>query len=136
MALTDGFPDKWIAELVNLYKSAYLDILKMQKNITPVQVSRNRTILREIEGVLQGLDKETVKWLQAKLPVIYKDGLQTAENQLKENGFKLTATSFTQIHKDAIEIIAKDSYLDFAKAMDIVRKNETKDSNTFFPAPI
>ena len=124
--LSDAFANKYINPLVQLYKSAYLEILKEQQNITVAKVVRNRAVLRQIEGIVKELDNETYNWLKKNLPDLYKKGMKVAVDGLKEANLDVKYSSFTQIHEKAVEYVVSTTYVDYARALEMVIKDSKR----------
>jgi len=124
--LADKFPDRYIKELVGLYKSAYLDILKEQKKITVSATLRNKLILQRIDDELKKLDKETLKYLKKQVPEVYKIGSDSVINDSKKQGILITKKSFSRIHTKAVNQIVKESYIDFSNAMRVVSRDSER----------
>ena len=81
-----------------------------------------RVVLVDIEEITKHLEKETRVWLETEVPKQYKDGSFRAISACKAQELVLKQTEFGQIHKEAMETLIEDAYLDFANGIEGVKR--------------
>jgi len=81
-----------------------------------------KVVLIDIEEITKSLEKETRIWLEHEVPKQYKAGSFRAISESKAKELVLTQTEFGQIHKEAIETLVEDAYLDFANGIEGVKR--------------
>lgn len=81
-----------------------------------------RVVLVEIDQITEKLDETTLDWLTAELPKEYRAGSLEAIKGSKQQGLTLKQFGFGQIHKEAVETLIEDAYLDFADGIEGVKR--------------
>jgi hypothetical protein len=81
-----------------------------------------KVVLVEIDEITEKLDEKTLDWLTTEIPKEYKKGSFEAISESKKQGLELKQTAFGQIHKEAVETLVEDAYLDFANGMEGVKR--------------
>jgi hypothetical protein len=105
-------------ELIRVYRQAWEDIVAEQQRIlSDPRRSRRRTRLtqmrRRIESLLDQVDANMRTWMQQSFPSIYRQGaLDTAGSAL---------SSWTKLHTDAVQLLARDTFDDLLEATRFVR---------------
>lgn len=81
-----------------------------------------RVVLVDIEEITKKLEKETRIWLEEEVPKQYKSGTFRAVSDCKARELVLKRTEFGQIHKEAVETLVEEAYLDFANGIEGVKR--------------
>lgn len=110
--------------IIQRYKNAYLEILKLlaTKNIIGGTAAFKRGILREINQILEKLDKDSSRWVRQEIPKYYTGGRKASEKMLAVLGFRNLKRAGA-IHTKAIEVMANETYMMFGEALQIARKD-------------
>lgn len=110
--------------LLNAYRKAAKELNQTILQADPKKpvVYLRRVVLVDIEEITKQLEKETRIWLEAEVPKQYSDGSFRAISDCKARELVLKRTEFGQIHKEAIETLVDDFYLDFANGIEGVKR--------------
>jgi len=121
MGLTDNAENYLLRNskaISDFYSKAYTETLDILNNFSKTKASRKRAaaVLLQIEGIVKELDDETKKFIEDKIPATYKDFGLATKKDIRKLGAKVD-DSFALIHTRAVQAIADDSYLRFARSM-------------------
>lgn len=110
-------------ELTGIYRRAWEAIVAEQEAIVAEPLAfRRRAQLTElrlaVERHLAGLDAEARTWLQERLPRVYALGAQAGAAAAGE-----VITTWTTVHIEALQELARDAYDDLLKATRYVRRD-------------
>ena len=110
--------------LLRAYKRAAKEfeqtILRADPRKPVVQI--RQVLLLDITHITDQLEQETRLWLEHEIPKQYEDGSFRAISECRTKELVLKKTEFGQIHKEAIEALVEDAYLDFAGGMEGVKR--------------
>jgi hypothetical protein len=111
-------------KLLGAYRTAARELKRVVKQTDPRKptVWIRKVVLVEIDEIMERLDAKTLDWLTIEIPKEYKKGSFQAISECKQQGLELKQTGFGQIHKEAIETLVEDAYLDFANSMEGVKR--------------
>ncbi len=109
-------------QLSATYADAEARILKIlaEGNITEWKRAYMRQQLAQVRGIMAQLDDEAAAWLNLHVPTLYEHGMKVTDGHLAPGGLSKTAhpgavtpmdLGLTQIHTDAIAIIAENAAL-------------------------
>jgi len=76
----------------------------------------------DINKIAADLERETKNWLVVEIPQEYKKGSKQAVDDAGKLGLTFDKTGFGQVHKEAIQALTEDAYLDFASGIEGVRR--------------
>lgn len=110
--------------LLSAYRKAAKELNQtiLQANPKKPVVFLRRVILVDIEEITKELEKETRVWLEEEVPKQYNEGSFQAISECKTHELVLKRTEFGQIHKEAVEALVEDAYLDFANGLEGVKR--------------
>lgn len=101
---------KNLDRLIEIFKTAYEDIVKEINTATDFGVANRRAILAQVEEVLQELAKESDTYLADELPKFYSLGADDAIKQLQNIGADIAVKrGFNKVHKEAIGALIDDA---------------------------
>lgn len=111
-------------KLLKSYRKAARELSQTIETANPKKpvVYLRHTVLVDIEEITKHLEEETRVWLEHEVPKQYKEGSFRAIRDCKAQELVLTRTEFGQIHKEAIETLVEDAYLDFANGIEGVKR--------------
>lgn len=67
------------------------------------------TILRQIEGILNGIQRETGRYINTAIPAAYQKALMETYEYFKRNGLRMrNPEAFAQLHQDAIHELVRE----------------------------
>jgi hypothetical protein len=117
-------PPPSTTRLLSSYRKAAKELNQTILQADPKKpvVFLRRVVLVDIEGITKDLEKETRVWLEAEVPKQYKEGSFRAISDSKAQELILKRTEFGQIHKEAVEALVEDAYLDFAGGIEGVKR--------------
>ena len=101
------FSDKKLNTLLTYYKSATKQIISELESATDFGRARRLQLLKNIDTILQKLDKNTSDWFKGEVERYYKEYSQDAVQVLNEAGFPVTST-FSAIDEQAIKTMTDD----------------------------
>lgn len=110
--------------LLEAYRKAAKELNQviLQANPKKPVVYLRQAVLTDIEGITKRLENDTRLWLVHEVPKQYKAGSFRAISDSKAQELVLTRTEFGQIHKEAVEALIEDAYLDFAGGIEGVKR--------------
>lgn len=110
--------------LIEAYRKAARELNQVILQADPKKpvVFLRQAVLTDIEEITKGLEKDTRNWLQEEVPKQYKEGSFRAISDTKAHELVLKQTAFGQIHKEAVEALVEDAYLDFAGGIEGVKR--------------
>lgn len=110
--------------LLNAYRKAARELNQTILQADPKKpvVYLRRVVLVDIEAITKELEKETRIWLDEEVPKQYDDGSFRAISDCKTKELILKQTEFGQIHKEAVETLVDEAYLDFANGIEGVKR--------------
>lgn len=110
--------------LLEAYRKAAKELNQVILQADPKKpvVFLRQAVLTDIEDITKGLEKNTRLWLNVEVPKQYKQGSFRAISESKAQELILKRTDFGQIHKEAIEALVEDAYLDFAGGIEGVKR--------------
>lgn len=111
-------------ELLDLYRAAWDDIEAQLLELATDPAAANRVVLRRrlaslgrsVDAAMAQLDGRTRTWLQQRLPGIYQLGAAETE---AATGRRF---AWEQIHRDAVQQLASDTFDDLLKSTRFVRR--------------
>jgi len=110
--------------LGGIYSRAYKEIIEIVEKDAGTLFRRERAkrMLANLNGVLAQLDADTRAFIEKEIPNLYKSVAAAAKYDLVVDG-KVIEQAFSQIHVDAIKIIADEAKTRFAESMQAVKKS-------------
>lgn len=110
-----------------ILSSAYTDIYTELSTGDYSDKKRRQAILDQIAEIQAELDKNLQSWTQTTVPAFYEQGLFEAVSGLNEKGVEIrTDTNFARFHREAIEVLANDTYQNIAQGMASIEREATK----------
>lgn len=104
--------------LIAAYHEAALRIERLLQQATP---RNRRTIMRQINAVLAELETLSSEYVHQELPARFKEGSEEAVRLLTKD-LESIDTSFSGIHKEAIQALAEDASMKFAGTIENARR--------------
>jgi hypothetical protein len=101
------FSDNKLNTLLSYYKAATTQIVGELQGATDFGRARRLAVLKNIDNVLQKLDKNTSEWFKGEVTRYYKDYSKDGAEILDADGFPVTF-SFSKIDEQAVATIADD----------------------------
>lgn len=101
------FNDKKLTTLLGYYKSATKQIISELESATDFGRARRLQVLKNIDSILQKLDKNTSEWFKGEVERYYKEYSQDTVVVLDSSGFPVTS-SFSSIDEEAIKTMTDD----------------------------
>ena len=113
-----------IKELTTIYTIAQKKLDKMLRSIDLTAFQRYRTeqILKEVNGVVRGLNASAVKWSADAIPIGYERGFDAAGDRLKVMGITRSVNWDAQIHTSAVNILVDETTVRLLVANDSIKK--------------
>jgi len=110
-------------EIASFYAKAQIKIIDNLMRFGKVSMTKPRAgkMLEKINEVIEELDEETKKWIAEKLPESYKKFGNEAKKQIRLFGYDV-GDEFAVIHTRAVQTLADDSYLRFARSMTAINE--------------
>ncbi len=111
-------------KLINIYRRATRrleDTVKRADPRKPIILIR-KVIMGDVNKIAEELERETKNWLVVEIPQEYKRGSQKAIDDAGKLGLTFDKTGFGQVHKEAIQALTEDAYLDFAAGIEGVKR--------------
>lgn len=120
--------EKNITKLVKVFEYAQTQIAKEIEGATDFGVRNRKSILRQIDSILDDLSKQISEEVVGKeIPNQYMAGADDAVGQLEDVGAKINVkTGFNLVHKDAIQALVDDTARAFGESMTGVKRNATR----------
>jgi vacuolar-type H+-ATPase subunit F/Vma7 len=111
-------------KLINIYRRAAQQLRTTVRRADPRKpiILIRKVIMGDINKITSDLERETKNWLVVEIPQEYKRGSQQAVADASKLGLTLDKTGFGQVHKEAIQALTEDAYLDFAAGIEGVRR--------------
>jgi hypothetical protein len=112
------------SKLINIYRRATRQLETTVRRTDPRKpiILIRKVIMGDINKIAADLERETKNWLVVEIPQEYKKGSQQAVDDAGKLGLTLDKTGFGQVHKEAIQALTEDAYLDFAAGIEGVRR--------------
>lgn len=97
--------------IIDLYTEMEMEILKLLQSalLRKRQTAYLQNMRRNIHKILQRLGSESRKWCEEVLPDIYSEGVANADMMVEGMGLEIAA-AFGQIHQQAVEVLAENTY--------------------------
>lgn len=113
---------KEIEKLIEIYSRAKQRILLTinQKKAKGNSTFYQRSLLTQINGFLKELNKEVRVWSSRNIPKFYEEKLRELNEYVRDNDIPVIQTSFSKIHKPAIETIVSNFNNDLTDANNFV----------------
>lgn len=113
---------KEIEKLIEIYSRAKQKILLTikQKEAKGNSTFYQRSLLTQINGFLKELNKEVKVWSSRNIPKFYEEKLRELNEYVRDNDIPVIQTSFSKIHKPAIETIVNNLSSDLVEANNFV----------------
>lgn len=117
-----AFSEKSLNTLTGYYKSASKQIISTLNDVSDFTRARRIATLKQIDTILQKLDKNTSDWFKKEVGEYYKKyGEQTAQ-ALSADGFPIGQT-FTLIDQKAVEALADEIMSYYREAYSGVKRS-------------
>lgn len=115
-----------IAQLKAIYKAAQTKLTRKlaSLSITAFEKQRAETLLKEIQVIILGLNKDSYAWSKSAMPTSYYRGIDFAADQLKDLNVTRFVSYDAKIHTDAVSVLIDDV------AVDLITANQSM--NKFF----
>jgi hypothetical protein len=124
-------------ELIKIYQAAQYRLINILIK-TPEQMGAykyKKILLRQVNTELKRLQAESQKWVKSSVPLIYEKNQRKAVKQLLKLKHippkEVLRASFARIHKEAVKVIAENSYNDLFGAINQIGrslKDEIRDA--------
>ncbi|HOT31246.1 MAG TPA: hypothetical protein PLQ61_06780 [Bacteroidales bacterium] len=113
---------KEIEKLIEIYSRAKQKILLTikQKEAKGNSTFYQKSLLTQINGFLKELNKEVRVWSSRNIPKFYEEKLRELNEYVRDNDIPVIQTSFSKIHKPAIETIVNNLSSDLVEANNFV----------------
>jgi hypothetical protein len=126
---SSGVPQSHVAELVRSFREAQAKLKEIvlhppggTEKAQQFNAARAATQLAQIERILAGLKQDAATWTGEAIPQAFHDGIKRADTQAREVGIvpddSALKGSFALIDRGTIDVFARDTYHDLAKAAD------------------
>lgn len=116
--------DVRIQNLINLYHTAYENIVETIITDTTAGKIRKARTMAAIRAQLQDLGDNVGEWAQKEIPQYYLDGANVAVQDLKKMGADLSGPAgLAPINKEAIAALVDDTSLAFAQSLTAITRN-------------
>lgn len=121
-----------VATLVDLYQKGYLELLRLiqAKDLVGKSTTQKKVLLAQVDKILEGLDSDTRDWVEKNIPEAYRTGAKDVVADLEAQGVPVKYTAFSQLHQKAVEVIASETYSQFASALKTVKMDILGTFNT------
>lgn len=116
------FSDKKLNTLLGFYKAATKQIIDELQSATDFGRARRISVLKNIDSILQKLDKNTSEWFKSEVTRYYKEYSQDATALVDDAGFPVT-TTFSKIDERAIQALADDVMSYYREAYSGVKRS-------------
>jgi hypothetical protein len=115
---------KDIDVLTRTFKQAYKDIVGTINGSTSFSVSNRKSILAQIEAILESLGVDVQDFVEREMTNQYKSGAGDAVKQLNNVDAELPIkTGFSQVHKDAIDFLVNETTQSMFEAISGVKRS-------------
>jgi len=113
-----------IESLIKLYRSAQFNLSKQLKKIdlTDFQRYRAQQLLKEVNGIVAGLNKGVYDWAKNSIPQSYERGIDIAAERLKAIGTTRFVSYDAKIHTSAINALVDDVTIELITANNGMKK--------------
>ncbi len=115
------FRDTRLKTLVSWYKAATKQLIITLNSATDFSRARRISTLKQIDKILQGLDKKTVGWVQKEVKSYYQEHGQDAIKVLKADGFPVN-TVFGLVDDEAVEALSGEIMTYYREAYSGVKR--------------
>ena len=111
-------------KLINIYRRATRQLETTIRKADPRKplILIRKVIMGDVNKIAEELERETKNWLVVEIPQEYKRGSQKAIDDAGKLGLTFDKTGFGQVHKEAIQALTEDAYLDFAAGIEGVKR--------------
>lgn len=107
-----------ILKITDVFKKAYVSIVREIETATDFGVANRKAILSQIDGILEQLGTNVDEFLQDELPQYYKGGADDAVTQLRNVGAPVNVKEgFNRVHKEAIFALVDDTTRAFGESL-------------------
>ena len=112
-----------VSTLVDFYKNGYLELLRIiqAKELVGKSATQKKVLMARVDQILQDLDSNTKDWVEKNIPEAYRQGAKDVVTELEAQGAPVKFTAFSQLHQKAVEVIASETYSQFASALKTVK---------------
>lgn len=112
-----------VSTLVDFYQKGYLELLRMvqAKEIAGLSTAQKQVLMTQVDQILQDLDNSTKSWIEQNIPEAYRSGAFDVVKEMQAMGVEVKYTAFSQLHQKAVEVIASETYTQFATALKTVK---------------
>lgn len=120
----ERYIDKQSKAVASFYAGAYRELIfQIKKRKGTLWQNRDaKEMLTITDEVIKQLDKRTRKFVEKEIPRTYFAFAKNQKKQLKKQGVKIKR-KFAQIHTEAVQSMADDTYLKFANTMSGVQRS-------------
>jgi len=117
-----------ITQLEKIYSSVQRTLaLKLEAaNLTDFERFRAEQLLKEINVILTGLDRNAYRWAKDTMPMSYDRGIDLAAERLRALKITRSVSYDAEIHTSAINILIDDVAKELLIANDSMRKTFTR----------
>lgn len=110
--------------LSRLYRDGAEEIRKMLLSPSFFKQGRGRVLIQGIDSILKGMGGQTRNWVRRNIPEVYERSSLMCVDAIRGQGIKGPInTSFTQVHRDAVEAVADSILNDLGVARAEMRRN-------------
>lgn len=113
-----------VDELLDLYRAAQADLIDELVRVAGDTSLRGRAYRSRLTGLsravtqaMEDLDAAAADWTTRSLPEVYALGAEQAAQEVGER------FNWTQIHREAVQVLAQDTYSDLLAATRFVRRD-------------
>lgn len=116
-----GLP-KDVVKLIQIYREAQENLVKIisEKAAKGRVTDYQANLLAQVNKELEKLNKQAQEWVNEAIPSNYQKGIEQVGAALETTGIDVPDVSFAKLHKDAIELIAKNTFNDLIDANSFV----------------
>ena len=116
-----------LSRLNDLYKTAYTQIQAELEGATSFGVANKKAILTQIQEILKEYGTDVNGTIATQIQDAYSTGANQVVKQLDSQDAPLTNTqNFNLVHKDAIELLSRDTQNAFLESMQGVSRSITR----------
>lgn len=119
--------ERELNRLTTLYRTAYSQVQAELEGATSFGVANRKRILAQIQTIIQEYGGEVNDLIEQQIEDAYKLGANQLIKQLDSQDAPLTNTAqFNQVHKDAIELLVRDTQNAFLESLQGVYRSTSK----------